>query len=68
MTKLIPTKLEEMGIKCDVEKSYAHGNFVCVAINIISADARKGQWFTTSFACMFYVLCFSLFYRIFFYL
>lgn len=44
ITALIPVKLNEMGIKCDVEKAYAHGNFVCVAINIISADARKGKW------------------------
>ena len=43
MSTLIPFKLAEMGVKCEVQKEYAHGNFVCVAINIISADARKGR-------------------------
>jgi hypothetical protein len=55
MTLLIPDKLTEMGIKCHVEKSYAHGNFVCVAINIISADARKGMYCVVLCDCI--VLC-----------
>lgn len=42
ISALIPVKLEEMGIKSVVEKAYANGNFVCVTVNIISADARKG--------------------------
>ena len=55
MTLLIPDKLTEMGIKCRVEKSYAHGNFVCVAINIISADARKGM------CCVIVLYCIVLY-------
>jgi hypothetical protein len=41
ITELIPIKLSDFGIKSVVEVAYQKGAFLCVKVDILTADARK---------------------------
>jgi hypothetical protein len=40
MCEMIPLRLADLGIKCDVYTAYAYENYLCISIDVISADAR----------------------------
>ena len=41
MCEMIPVRLADLGIKCDVYTAYAYENYLCISIDVISADARQ---------------------------